>query len=228
VYNPFPLIDLLRSAQFDLIAEMAAENRRLLSLLSAQTYQTDRLLSWRAVQAFGLAAQRIALQDAEFVRGHLRRQLWLLSDESGSIGWRAPDLIGETLARCPGPFEAFVSPLIYILDLEAEDAPRFRVGTLWAIGRIAEGRPGVTALALPLILPCLADSDPQTRGMALWCLGQLAHRGAVPGLAGLKRDASPVEIYQDGNLWETTVAALANSLLATIDSYPVNPRFPTD
>jgi hypothetical protein len=207
-----PLVELLRSAQFDAIVEMASENKRLLSLFSALTYHPERLLAWRSVQAFGMAAQRIAEGDAEYVRNHLRRQFWLVSDESGGIGWRAPELIGETLARCPGPFEAFVSPLIYILDLEAEDAPRFRVGTLWAIGRIAEGRPGVPALALPLILPCLADSDPQARGLALWCLGQLAHRGAVPGLAGLKRDASAVEIYQDGNLWETTVAALANTL----------------
>jgi hypothetical protein len=170
------------------------------------------LLAWRAVQAFGVAAQRIAQTDPEYVRGHLRRQFWLLSDESGGIGWRAPELIGETLACCPGFFEEFVSPLIYVLDLEAEDAPRFRAGTLWAIGRIAPGRPGVARLALPLVLPCLEAADPQARGMALWCLGQLAHRGAVPGLAGLKRDASPVEIYQDGNLWQTTVAALANTL----------------
>jgi HEAT repeat protein len=210
----YPLNDLLQSARFDAIAEMAASNKRLLSLLAAQTFQPDHLLAWRAVQAFGMAAQRIAEVDAEFVRGHLRRQFWLLSDESGGIGWRAPELIGETLARCPRAFEEFVSPLIYVLDLEGEDAPRFRAGTLWAIGCIAPGRPQAAQLALPLVLPCLEDADPQARGMALWCLGCLGYRDAIPGLAGLLADFSPVEIYTDGSLLETTVADLAKSRLA--------------
>lgn len=210
----FHLNELLQNARFDAIAETAAENKRLLSLLTARTYQPDRLLAWRAVQAFGMAAQRIAQTDAEYVRGHLRRQFWLLSDESGGIGWRAPELIGETLARCPGAFEEFVSPLIYVLDLEAEDAPRFRSGTLWAIRRIASGRPGVARLALPLVLPCLEATDPQARGMALWCLGQLGYREDIPRLAGLQKDNSPVEIYEEGDLRATSVADLAKALLA--------------
>jgi hypothetical protein len=207
------LAELLRTAQFDAIAGLAGENRRLLSLLTAQTYQADRLQSWRAVQAFGVAAHRIAEQEAEFVRNHLRRQFWLLSDESGGIGWRAPELIGETLARCPGLFEEFVSPLIYVLDLEAEDAPRFRPGTLWAIGRVAPGRPQVARLAPPLVLPCLDDADPQVRGLALWCLGCLGYQGPLPDLAGMCVDFSPVEFYEDGSLHETTVATLASRLL---------------
>lgn len=210
--DPLRLNDLLQSARFDAIVELAARNRRLLSLLSARSCQADRLLSWRAVQAFGMAAQRLAQDDPEFVRGHLRRQFWLLSDESGGIGWRAPELIGETLARCSGLFDEFVSPLIYVLDMEAEDAPRFRAGALWAIGRIAPGRPQAARIAPPLVLPCLADADPQTRGMALWCLRSLGCREAIPGLAGLRADLSTVEIYAGGNLTHTTVADLANAL----------------
>lgn len=206
------LVELLQAAQFADIVELAAHNKRLLSLLTAQSYQPDRLLSWRAVQAFGLASQRIATYDAEYVRNHLRRQFWLLSDESGGIGWRAPELIGETLRGCPGRFEEFVSPLIYLLDMEAEDASRFRPGALWAIGRIAPGRPGVIPLALPLVLPCLSDADPQARGMALWCVQQLGFRGLIPNLADLRTDFSLVEIYQDGHLRPITVAELANAL----------------
>jgi hypothetical protein len=207
-----PLNDLLQLACFDAIVEAAAQNRRLLSLLSARSYQPDRLLSWRAVQAFGMAAQRIAKDDPEFVRGHLRRQFWLLSDESGGIGWHAPELIGETLARCPGLFDEFVSPLIYVLDMEAEDAPRFRAGALWAVGRIAPGRPQAAQIAPPLVLPCLADADPQVRGMALWCLHGLGYREAIPGLASLQADFSVVEIYAAGELRASSVAELAKDL----------------
>lgn len=208
--NAPQLASLLRAADFDAIVEQAAKNKRLLSLLTAQTYHPERLLSWRAVQAFGMAAQTIASRDVEYVRNHLRRQFWLLSDESGGIGWRAPELIGETLARAPGLFEEFVSPLVYLLDMEAEDAPRFRPGVLWAIGRVAPSRPNVSALALPLVLPCLGEADPQARGMALWCLQRLGFRGSIPNLADLRSDFSPVEIYEDGRLRQTTVAAEVN------------------
>lgn len=208
------LVNLLEAAQFEAIVEFAAGNKRVLSLLTAQTYHPDHLIGWRAVQAFGMAAQRIAEGgDAEYVRNHLRRQFWLVNDESGGIGWRAPELIGETLRRCPGRYEEFVSPLVYLLDIEEEDAPRFRLGTLWAIGRIAPDRPPVVSLAPPLVLPCLQDADPEARGMALWCLGCIGYRETIPGLASLQADFSSVKIYEDGDLRTTTVAELTNFLV---------------
>ena len=71
-------------------------------------------------------------------------------------------------------------------------------------------------LALPLVLPCLADDDPQARGMALWCLQRLDFRGAIPNLADLQADLSVVEIYEDGDLRATSVAELAKALRAQL------------
>jgi hypothetical protein len=114
----------------------------------------------------------------------------MVNDESGSIGWRAPEAIGEILTQCPGQFNEFLSPLIYFLDIELEDAPRFRAGTLWAIGRISSANPGVIIPVLDLILACLADTDPQVRGMALHCLHQAGYSDEVPGLQDLLEDYS--------------------------------------
>ena len=96
------------------------------------------MIAWRAIEAFGAAGAQIADRDPEFVRGHLRRLLWLLSDESGGIGWRAPELLGEALYRRPGQFAEFMPILASLLDMEPEDAARFRAGWLWAVGRVAE------------------------------------------------------------------------------------------
>ncbi|MEW5871517.1 MAG: DVU0298 family protein [Chloroflexota bacterium] len=209
---PARLRRYLLAYQLDAITALAGEKRRVLSFLTALTYDLDRLVSWRAVEAIGLAAARIAQDDPEYVRNHLRRQVWLLSDESGGIGWRAPEIIGAILCPHPGQFARqyaeFIPLLISILDLESEDVVRFQAGVLWAIGRLAQALPyAELRMAVPLILPCLQDQRAQVRGMALWCLQQPGFRaqqqvqGAVqPLLRSFRDDSGVVEFYEGGQL----------------------------
>ena len=196
------------------IAELAAHRGRVLSHLVALTYEGDLLIAWRAIEAFGLAAAAAAERDPEFVRGHLRRLLWLLSDESGGIGWRAPELIGEVLHHHPVMFAEFTPPLISVLDLEAEDAPPFRAGALWGLGRVAERAPQLIRPAVPLVAPCLDDPDPQVRGLAVVCLGRLGHGAMLAPRPRLLADEGNVMLYRDGGLTIATVEELARQALA--------------
>lgn len=182
-------------ADFPTIVDYAGGNKRVLSYLTALTYDQDRTLSWRAVEALGLAASQIAEDDPEYVRVHLRRLIWLLNDESGGIGWRAPEAIGEIIRHKPDLFENFIPILVNLMDTEPEDAIRFRVGWLWAIGRLAEVRLQDARAALPWILPCLDDPDPQVHGMAAWCLGQMRCRIPLEMLQSLQSGEGKVELY---------------------------------
>ena len=198
----------LESYDLEAIAVLAERHRRVLSFLVALTYEGEPLLAWRAVEAFGLAAARMAERDPEFVRGHLRRLLWLLNDESGGIGWRAPELIGEVLYRRPEQFAEFMPLLAALLDMEPEDAVRFRAGWLWAVGRVAEVAPAALRAALPWIAPRLDDADPQARGLAAWCLGRLGRRDLLAVRPVLLEDSSPVTLYSAGELSAVSVGAL--------------------
>ncbi len=200
-----------RLGAYDLaaITALADQRGRVLSHLVALTYDEDLLIVWRAIEAFGLAAAAVAERDPEFVRGHLRRLLWLLSDESGGIGWRAPELIGEVLHHRPDTFADFAPPLISVLDLEAEDAPRFRPGALWGIGRVAERAPQLTRPAVPLVAPCLDDRDSQVRGLAVVLLGRLGHGAMLAQRPRLLADEGNVMLYRDGGLTIATVEELA-------------------
>jgi hypothetical protein len=208
------LRDWLAKQDYEAITELAGRKRRVLSFLTALTYDLDPLISWRAVEAMGLAAGRISDEDPEYVRVHLRRLMWLLNDESGSIGWHAPEMMGELLRSRPQRFTEFVPIVISILDLEEEDAVRFRAGTLWAIGRAGRVNPAAVEAAIPGVVPCLDDSDPQTRGLAAWCLGQLGvsdqHLGHRDRLLS---DPSPVEWYEGGQLVTRRVGELARAAL---------------
>jgi len=209
VVNKNQLANWLEEGQLDAVVQQAEREKRTLSLLSALLYHPDPLVSWRAAEGMGLAAQAVARRSPEYVRGHLRRLFWLVNDESGGIGWRAPEAIGEIIVCCPGLFDDFVSPLFFLLDMEAEDAPRFRTGILYAIGRVGPRVPEVFSAVLPLILACLDDAQPQTRGTALWCLRQNGYSGPLSRLPILTADTDRVELYQDGRILLTTVAALA-------------------
>ena len=198
-------------ADFSAIVDYASGHKRALSFLTALTYDQDHTLSWRAVEVLGLAASRIAEDDPEYVRVHLRRLVWLLNDESGGIGWRAPEAIGEIIRHHPDLFKNFIPILVNLMDTEPEDAVRFRAGWLWAIGRLAEVRLRDAHSALPWIIPCLDDPDPQVRGLAVWCLGKIAYLPA-DRLVTLQSDQEQVELYISPSTEAIRIGELAKRL----------------
>jgi hypothetical protein len=185
----------LTNADFAAIVDFAGGNKRVLSYLTALTFDQDQRVSWRAVDALGQAASRIAADDPEFVRVHLRRLFWLLNDESGGIGWRAPEAIGEIICWQPDLFSEFIPILVNLMDMEPEDAVGFRSGWLRALGRLAEAGIDTCRDALPWILPCLDAPDPQVRGMAVWCFGQMEYPIPSDKLHSLQSDQGEVELY---------------------------------
>jgi HEAT repeat protein len=209
------LRNLLVDENYEAIVELAGRKKRVLSFLTALTYDPDPLINWRAIEAIGLAAGRMADDDPEFVRIHLRRLLWLLNDESGGIGWHAPEAMGEIVRNRPDQFAEYILIIISLFDMEEEDVVKFRPGILWAIGRLGQVMPNAVKPAIPWIIPCLDNSDPQTRGMAVWCLGQL---GAVEHLSPyeiLLRDESLIDFYNDGQLVRKSVAQLVGEILTS-------------
>lgn len=161
------------------IQDFARRKKRILSLLTALTYDEEQVVCERAIRATGLVAEVIAKRDTEHIRNYLLRLFWLVNDESGGIGWRVPELIGEILFHCP-TFDQFFPMLISFLDLEAEDAPRFRIGTLWAIGRIAQADREAMQPALPRVQEfILNEEDADTKQMAVWCMQRIQAQAYV-------------------------------------------------
>ena len=167
------LREWLLEENYALIIQAAEKKKGILSQLTALSFEEDTEISNRAIEATGFTAGVIAKRDPDYIRNYLLRLFWLANDESGGICWRAPELIGEILHHCP-QFSQFFPMLISLLDLEIEDAPRFRVGTLWAMGRVAQvARDGMLP-SLPHVRTYISgDSELRTKEMADWCVQQL-------------------------------------------------------
>jgi hypothetical protein len=191
------------------ISDLAGRRRRVLGVLISLTYDADPQIAWRAVEAMGLAAGRIAEDDPEFVRDHLRRLLWLISEESGGQCWRAPEAMAEIVRHRPDVFGDYAPIVVSLLrEMAEEDLERFRPGVLWGIGRLAGVAGDHIAEVLPAITAALDDSDPQSRGMAVWCLEQVGRTDLLAGRPDLSGDEGPVDLYDHGRLERTSVGRL--------------------
>lgn len=201
----------LENGQFNEIADLAARRKRVLGVLVSLTYDADPLVAWRAVEAVGVAAERVADTNPDFVRSHLRRLHWLLSEESGGICLLAPPAMAEIVRRRPTLFSDYAPITIHLLaDMAEEDLGHFRNGILWAIGRLAPVARAEIDDVIPLVAASLDDPDPQVRGMTVWCLEQMGRRDLFADRSDLRSDDGAFAVYQDGQLEHTTVSALAH------------------
>ncbi len=206
---------LLEDGRFEQIADLAAERRRVLPSLVAITFDTDPLIRWRAIEALGVAAQRVARDDPYFVREQLRRLYWLISEESGGICWHAPEAMAEIVRHEPELFADYLSIAVHLItSIEEEDLEHFRAGTLWAIGRLGplvgkhlEGVQGP-------IIAALDDPNPQVRGMAAWCLSRVGQAERLQDRADLLSDNGAVDFYTDASLERLSVGELVKRSLS--------------
>ena len=72
---------------------------KLVNALFSFLCSTDKRLKERTVTAMGEVVSKIAEDDIESARIIMRRLMLNLNDESGGIGWGAPEAMGEIMAR---------------------------------------------------------------------------------------------------------------------------------
>lgn len=190
--------------------------------------RTEEDIRWHAIRAMGPTVARLADKDMEAARVIMRRLMWSLNEESGGIGWGAPEAMAEIIVHHPGLAREYVHILIsYMLEdgeelfqhgnfLENEALQR---GLLWGIGRIAEKEPGMLlerGAALELGKYLRAD-DPVVRGLAARALGLLRAEEARNSIGRLLGDDSVVRLYEDDRTFSVTVGQLAGQARERID-----------
>lgn len=161
----------LESNELDVAVSLAKSDRKALPVLVRLAFDKDTLAGRRAIKAMGLISRDLVRTDPEFLRETCRKLLWSLSDESGGIGWSAPELLGEIAAAEPNWFADIIPLIASVYDVE-EDV--FRPGVLYALGRIAEKAPELVLPHAELALKGLSERDPLARIFALDALKQLA------------------------------------------------------
>jgi HEAT repeat protein len=151
--------------------------RKAINPIISVFYDSEPELRQKAINAFGQVVADLANKDMEAARVVMRRLMWTLNDESGGIGWGAPEAMAEAMACHPRLAEEYVRILLsYIREdgnfLEYEPLRR---GALWGIGRLAEIYPEmlIELNAAKYIRPYLEDDDESSRKLSAWALKML-------------------------------------------------------
>lgn len=205
------LRDLLEQRDRDGLVRWADGRKKgITALLALLLYETDELIRWRCIEGLGLLAKDLAPRGLEQMRDIIRRLLWTMNDESGNVGWFAPEAIGEILANVPRLAREFAGLLPNFLVEEP-----FERGTHWAMVRVAEswgdnpsGQKMLEAGA-DILVQSLEDKDAFTRAHAARALKRLGRLTGAPA-AAIENDLTPFPVYDfdTGLLMETTVAGL--------------------
>jgi hypothetical protein len=136
--------------------------RRVVNPLFSFLLSNDEKVRWRAVTAMGAVMEIMARRDMEGARVVMRRLMWSLNDESGGIGWGAPEVMGEAMARHGSLANEYASILVsYSYEkgnfLEYEVLQR---GVLWGLVRLARVRPHLVPLTDARLDRFLKSHDP--------------------------------------------------------------------
>lgn len=193
----------------------------------------DGALKWHSITALGLTIARMAEERLEDARVVMRRLIWNLSEESGNLGWGAPETMGEILAVHGKLAQEYHRILIsYITETGRDDnyidyLP-LRRGAFWGVGRLAQARPELAGMAAPHLRKGLESPvdtgeatetpDATIQGLAAWGLGLLADAEARPLLERQSRNQGQLELYRDRVLERATVAALVREALAALET----------
>ena len=173
--------------------------RNVINILFSLLLSPEDRVKWNAVSAMGMLVNDLAREDLESARIIIRRLMWSLNDESGGIGWGAPEAMGEILFHNPDLAIEYLDILISFVREDGNylEADKLQQGVLWALGRLAPRYQDKIKSAVQYIEPLLGSKNSTTRGLAVWFMRNL-YPSDHPKFEPLKRDWSEFTVFRNG------------------------------
>ncbi len=204
-----------------ILSELSAHPpETLLNALFSGICHADPKTRWHAITAMGATVARLADQDMEAARVVMRRFMWSLNDESGGIGWGAPEAMAECLALHAGLAEEYTKILVAFMREDGFylELPALQRGLMWGVARVAQVRPDLLRSwqADRYLLPYLESEEQMVRALAARALGQLRATEAGGKIARCLGDTTEFLLYADHSLSTVTADQLVREALAAL------------
>lgn len=220
------ILRVLQQSDFSLIEKEVAgwKEKEVLNVLFSAICRSEEGIRWNAVELMGLLMARLAEQDMEEARIMVRRLLWSLNEESGGIGWGAPEALAVIFCQHQGLAEEYIHLFLSYMRPDGEEAHQegnflehegLQRGLLWGAARLARCRRAFVlerGMAADLF-PYLASPDAGVRGLAAKALGHLGDLSHVARLQELIQDTAELRVYEQGQCHTRQVGQLVHEAL---------------
>ncbi len=208
----------------DTIAELVRqEGNRVSTALYGAIYDKDEKVKHRAISAFGILAKVLSETEFQKVRYLARRNVWMLTEESGGIPWGAPEIMGEIIANERKLAEEFVSILMsYSIDSPLggdnylEHDP-LRMSVYWGIFRVARKFPDlVLDRKHILLIDFRNENNPDLLAPLFYIAGEIKLTEAEEFIKKSEDSDYKLNFYIDDKYYETTLGEAAKEALRKI------------
>jgi hypothetical protein len=202
------ILSLLREKKYRELAGQSHNYKKIFSTLISLSYDKTDPLSWRAIESLGLVSGEASKSNHELVRNLAGRLLWMIRDESGGIGWSAPEMLGEVVRNNP-ELCADIAPII----VSFHEEKMLTAGVIWAVARMGKRNIEMVDYAIPIVINYLQSRNHTIRGYAAYALGEIGTEDTIPELEKLRDDDKIVSFYEDGELKQKTIKDIAEEAI---------------
>lgn len=197
------------------LLDLCEVDKNAWKVLRASLYATDEHIYWPAIEAIARLMQRWwQAGNQESVQEYIKGLFWSLNDESGGIGWNAPQTIAEIIFLIP----SLIEPYGHMMIDRTMTEPLLVQNGLWAIGRLGSLIETAVDFFKDVVLSVFESDDPKTIGLAAWAMGEVGYIPALSFLESLKDRTEPVQIYVNGDLHQKTIGDWSQDSIEKIKS----------
>ncbi len=213
---------LLGQSDLDMILKRLQQYsaKNVINSLFSGICRVENRIRWHSISSFGHFVSQLADTDMEEARMIMRRLLWSLNDESGGIGWGAPEALGEIMYCHKRLADEYIHMLIsycredgpeMFQDGNYLELPQLQRGLLWGIGRLAGRRNRILneKKVWADLTPYLTSDDATVCAMAIWGLGQLKCTQVKQSIKDFLNDTRQVTFYFEGQITKPIVGDFA-------------------
>lgn len=187
--------ELLIRRDYVNLVHLCREDRRYWKSVRFAAYDADEAVFWPAIEVIArVMRQHWESGQEETVREYIRSLLWSLNDESGGIGWNAPQTIAEIIVLIPELLDPYAGMMIS----RTREEPLLLPNALWAVGRLGRLIEKEITFFQESILKALRIDDPRTLGVACWATGETGFVPAAPLIRALTERREDVRLYLEG------------------------------
>lgn len=197
----------LGSNDLKAIAELAKKDRRAMSALVRYSYDKGSVESWRAIKAIGMATKAIIDKEYDFVRETVRKLIWSIMEESGAIGWSAPEMLGEISAADPKKLHDIIPiiPSYY-------DEIFFRAGVMYSMSRLSDEVPDEIKKQKEFVKKSLTDENPLVKVYGLLTAKKLSLAEVSDLVKQLESSGEETEIYDGASFKTVKISEIAKDV----------------